>query len=75
MDDLTPLRIARRDKIAVSLKEAAQLVPFSEAYLRKAIHRTSHNHLPARQIGDYGGKYFIMVDDLLEWIQNEGAPT
>lgn len=75
MDDLTPLRIARRDKLAVSLKEAAQLVPFSEAYLRKAIHRTSHNHLPARQIGDCCGNYFIRVDDLLEWIQNEGEPT
>lgn len=74
MDDLTPLRIARRDKIAVSLKEAAQLVPFSEAYLRKAIHSTSHNHLPARQIGDCRGNNFIMVDDLLEWIQNEGEP-
>lgn len=74
MDDFTPLRIARRDKLAVSLKEAAQLVPFSESYIRCAIHRTTRNHLPARQTPG-GGKYFIMTDDLLEWVRNEGEPT
>ena len=74
MDEPLPLRLAARDKIAVSLKEASHLVPFSEAYLRKAIHRTDRNHLEARQTSDYG-KYFVMVDDLTEWVKNEGDPT
>ena len=38
MDDPLPLRLASRDKIAVSISEAAQLIPFSEDYIRKAIH-------------------------------------
>ncbi len=75
MDEPLSLRLASRDKIAVSISEAAQLVPFSEDYLRKAIHRTSGNPLPARQIRERRGKYFIMVDDLTEWIQDEGVPA
>lgn len=74
MDAPFSLRVASRDKIAVSLKEAAQLVPLSEGYLQKAIHRTSHNHLPARQTSERG-KYIVMVDDLIEWIKHEGNPT
>jgi hypothetical protein len=67
-----PLTIER---IAVTLKEAAQMVPFSEPYLRQAIHRTNRNHLPARQAGGPGGKYYIMVEDLVQWLRDEGEPT
>ena len=75
MDEPLSLRLASRDKIAVSISEAAQLVPFSEDYLRKAIHRTGGNPLSARQVGERRGKYFIMVDDLTEWIRDEGVPA
>lgn len=60
------------EKIAVSLSEAAQLVPFSEDYLRKAVHRTEGNHLPARFAGR---KYVITVEALTAWVEKEGDPT
>lgn len=60
------------ERIAVTLKEATQLVPFSEDYLRKAVHRTEGNYLPARIAGR---KYVITVAALTKWIENEGDPA
>ena len=58
--------------VAVSLTQATSLVPFKEAYLRKAIRRTSDNPLPARVVS---GKYIIQVSDLAEWVKQEGDPA
>lgn len=56
-------------KIAVTLSEATELVPFSEDYLRKAVKRTAGNPLPARLAGR---KYVVTVDALTTWVQEEG---
>ncbi|WP_193636267.1 helix-turn-helix domain-containing protein [Brachybacterium subflavum] len=57
-------------KLAVTIDEAADLVPFSADYLRKAIRRTDGNPLPARLAGR---KYVIRVADLEEWLTHEGV--
>ena len=57
-------------KIAVTLSEATELVPFSEDYLRKAVKRTGSNPLPARFAGR---KYVVTIDALTEWVQAEGV--
>ena len=57
-------------RIAVTLDDAADLVPFSIDYLRKAIKRTGDNPLPARLAGR---KYVIAVHDLEAWVQHEGV--
>lgn len=59
-------------KIAVSLDQAADLVPLSEDYLRKAIKRTEGNVLPARLVGR---KYVVSVKALTEWLEHEGVPA
>ena len=59
-------------KIAVSLDQAADLVPLSEDYLRRATKRTEGNHLPAQKVGK---KYLIRHEDLAAWISREGDPT
>ena len=58
--------------IAVTLRDACQYVPFSEDYLRKAVRRTRGNHLPARIAA---GKYVVRLEDLDQWLQQEGEPT
>lgn len=57
-------------KIAVTLAEAADLTPFSEDYLRKAVRRTSGNPLPARFAAR---KYVVTIDHLREWVEREGV--
>lgn len=57
-------------KIAVTLDEAADLVPFSTDYLRKAVRRTGENPLPARLAGR---KYVITTESLREWVKKEGV--
>lgn len=56
-------------KLAVTLSEATELVPFSEDYLRKAVKRTAGNPLPARLAGR---KYVVTVDALAAWVNEEG---
>lgn len=58
------------DEIAVTIDRAAELVPFSPDYIRKAIKRTGNNTLPARLAGR---KYVINVEDLREWSRHEGV--
>lgn len=58
------------NKIAVTIEEAADLVPFSPDYLRRAVKRTGQNPLPARLAGR---KYVITVQNLTEWVEREGA--
>lgn len=57
------------DKIALTLKEAAYRVPFSEDYLRKAVHRTRGNVLHARKVA---GRITILTTDLVDWYNHEG---
>ena len=59
-------------KIAVTIDEAADLVPFSPDYLRKAVKRTAGNPLPARLAGR---KYVITTENLREWVQKEGVES
>lgn len=59
-------------KVAVTLPQATQLVPFSEDYLRRAVHRTAGNTLPARFAGR---KYIVLVADLEAWMRKEGDPA
>ena len=56
--------------IAVTIEEAADLVPFSTDHLRKAIKRTEGNVLPARLAAR---KYVITVKALTEWVEHEGV--
>lgn len=57
-------------KLAVTIDEAADLVPFSTDYLRKAVKRTAGNPLPARLAGR---KYVITIEHLREWVEHEGV--
>lgn len=59
-------------KIAVTIDEAADLVPFSPDYLRKAVKRTAGNPLPARLAGR---KYVITTENLRQWVQKEGVES
>lgn len=59
-------------RLAVTLDQASELVPFSTDYLRKAVKRTGENPLPARLAGR---KYVIAVRDLETWVQHEGVPA
>lgn len=59
-------------KIAVTIDEAADLVPFSPDYLRKAVKRTGDNPLPARLAGR---KYVITTENLRQWVQKEGVES
>lgn len=61
--------MATDQKLAVTLEEATDLVPFSSDYLRKAVKRTAGNILPARFAGR---KYIITVDALRAWVEREG---
>lgn len=56
-------------KVAVSLDEATDLVPFSSDYLRKAVKRTEGNVLRARLAGR---KYVVTVENLTKWVEQEG---
>ena len=59
-------------KLAYPLKEAAAMVSLSEDYLRRAMHRTAGNTLPARKVGK---KYLVTHEDLAAWIAREGVPA
>ena len=58
----------------MSLRGAKQLVPFSGRFLTTAIHRSDHKR-PMCPSSSEHGKYFVMADDLMEWIKHEGNPT
>lgn len=58
--------------LAVALKDAPNLVPFSKDYLYKAIKRTDGNPLRARLAG---GKYVITTESLRAWVEKEGEES
>lgn len=61
-------------KLAYTLTEAAQEVPYSVDHLRRAVKRTNPNDnpLPARRRDN--GRITILHTDLAKWIANEGDP-
>lgn len=59
---------ARMNRIAYSLEEASQVVPFSTSYLRKATRRTEGNILKAAM---RARRITIMHTDLVAWCEKE----
>lgn len=57
------------EQIAMTLDEAARLVPFSRDFLYKATKRTGGNVLPARLAAR---KTVVMTADLVTWVRKEG---
>lgn len=59
-------------KLAYSLQEAAEVVPFSEKYLRRATQRSNGNWLPSKKAA---GKIVILHADLAAWVEKEEDPA
>ena len=59
-------------KLAYTLQEAADVVPFSDKYLRRATRRTSGNWLKSKKAA---GKIVILHSDLVAWLEQEEDPT